>query len=390
MACDAELITCFSPGAPFADFALSDQPAGRYILLAKVASNGGMPGPIRLQLSAFGNRKVETCTNGIDDDGNGLIDCADPACAGVGMCLASACAPDPNLGSFSVGTTQMVAVDTRNAPNQYQTACGRGDGREKVVRLTLTQPMALGLQCTESGSHVFQLSRQVNPLDACNANPVSCGDPEVLPFGCNYAIPNLQPGTYNLIVEAFQAGTEGLVQLTLSGLRDDVREICDNRIDDDKDGAVDCADVKCVNEPSCAKFACRADQSLGLLPLTGARQQAIVDTSMGLDDQKATSCTSAPGGQDAVVNFQLPATADVTVQWAQLGNHALAIYPDAGSLLACDASPGLDCFATGGMASGSHLVRLPMGRYHLVVDADHPGVESGVLLQISALPTPTP
>ena len=48
-------------------------------------------------------------------------------------------------------------------------------------------------------------------------------------------------------------------------------------------------------------------------------------------------CTSAPGGQDAVVDFQLPALADLTVQWAQAGNHALAIFADGGMLLACRA-----------------------------------------------------
>jgi len=35
---------------------------------------------LAFRLSAFGNRKVETCGNGIDDDNNGLTDCADPAC----------------------------------------------------------------------------------------------------------------------------------------------------------------------------------------------------------------------------------------------------------------------------------------------------------------------
>jgi hypothetical protein len=387
-ACDAEPITCFYPGTPAGDFAVTDLAAGRYILAGKALS-AAQDGQLALRLTAFGNRKVETCANGVDDDDNGLTDCDDPACFGVGSCMAAACTPDVNLGSFSWGTTQVSMIDTRGAPNLYQTQCGRGDGREKVVRLTLTQPMALGLQCTETGSHVFQLSRQVNPLDACNANPDNCGDPEVLPFGCNFAVPNLQPGTYNLIVEAFQSGSEGVVQLALTGLQETVREICDNGIDDDKDGATDCADIKCVAEPNCAKFACRPDQSLGLLPLTGAATQTIVNTAMALDDQQATRCTSAPGGQDAVVNFQLPALSDVNVRWAQLGNHALAIYADAGSLLACDASTSWGCFPTAAASSGGHVfTRLPAGRYHLVIDADHPGVESGVLLQVSALPSP--
>jgi hypothetical protein len=110
---------------------------------------------------------------------------------------------------------------------------------------------------------------------------------------------------------------------------------------------------------------------------------------MAVDDQKTTPCTSAPGGQDAVINFQLPATADVTVTWAQLGNHVLAIYPDAGSQLACDASPSVACFPTAGAVNGSHVfARLPMGQYHLIVDADRAGTESGVVLYIAGVPSP--
>jgi hypothetical protein len=385
-ACDADGITCVYPGVTSGDFALPGLAAGSYLLMAK-ALGPAQTGTLSMRLSAFGNRMVEVCNNGVDDDGNGLSDCADPACFGVGMCTAAACIPDQNLGSISWGTSQFATVDTRNAPNLYQTTCGRGDGRERVLRVTLTQPMALGLQCQDKGSHVFELARQLNPLDACNANDQNCGDPSVLPFGCNFAIPNLQPGTYNLIVEAFQAGDEGQVQVALTGIQETVREICDNGIDDDKDGFTDCADVKCVAEPTCAKFACRPDQQLGLLPLTGTAQQETISTVMAGDDQKMTPCASMPGGQDAVINFQLPATANVSVQWAQLGNHVLALYPDAGSMLACDASANLSCFATMGVANGTHVFsNLPMGRYHLVIDADHPGVESGVVLAISGVP----
>src|SRR4029077_11421611 len=102
------------------------------------------------------------------------------------------------------------------------------------------------------------------------------------------------------------------VMLTLSGLGDAIREICNNGIDDDGDGAVDCMDLKCVTDPSCAKFACRADQNVGLLPLDGTASSVVVQTSTGGDDEATTMCTSAPGGQDGVVNFQLPALSDVT------------------------------------------------------------------------------
>jgi hypothetical protein len=397
LACDSDQSSCFYPGVSSGRFASTGLAAGQYLLIVK-ATGPQQTGLVSLRLSApmIGRVGVEICGNNIDDDGNGLIDCMDPACFGVGTCTASACTPDANLGAFvpgptpgSVGTVQSLTVDTTNGVDLYQTDCSRGDGKEKVLRLTLTQPMALGIDCSETGSHVFELSRQLNPLDACNANSANCADPEVLPFGCGFAIPNLQPGTYNLIVQAFQPGSEGTVQLTLSGLGDAIREICDNGVDDDGDGAIDCADLKCVTDPSCAKFACRPDKSLGLLPLNGVGSSVVVQTSTGGDDQATSMCTSAPGGQDAVVNFQLPALSDVTMQWAQVGNHALAIYADAGMLLACEASTNWACFATAGAATGTQVFpRLPMGRYHLVVDADKPGSEGGVVLQISAVPSP--
>jgi hypothetical protein len=81
----------------------------------------------------------------------------------------------------------------------------------------------------------------------------------VLPFGCGYALPDLQPGQYNVIVQAFQSGGEGTVNLTLTGIQETVREICDNGVDDDGDGRVDApVDIGCGGatatreDPACA------------------------------------------------------------------------------------------------------------------------------------------
>jgi hypothetical protein len=260
-----------------------------------------------------------------------------------------------------------------------------------VLRVTLNQVMSLGHDCMDGGSHVLALSRQVQPLDACDENEIVCVDPAVLPFGCSYALPDLQPGQYNVIVQAFQAGNEGTVTLTLTGIQEIVREICNNGIDDDGDGFIDCADRKCVTEAICAKYACRADQNAGILPLDGSAVSVVVQTAMAGDDQQRTSCVSAPGGQDGVVDFQLPALTDLTMQWAQVGDHDFALYDDEGSLLACDAGTQRACLASMGMATGMQtFAALPGGRYHLVVDADRPGKEGGVVLQFSAVASPTP
>src|SRR5262249_17052800 len=117
----------------------------------------------------------------------------------------------------------------------------------------------------------------------------------------------------------------------------------------------------------------------------------VVQTAMAGDDQKMTACVSKAGGQDGVVDFQLPAKADVTLEWAQVGNHDFALYSDEGALFACDAGMTFGCVTSDGLATGTHVFTgLPSGRYHLVVDADAPGKEGGVVLQLSAVASVMP
>jgi hypothetical protein len=376
--------------------AFSDLPAGRYVLIFK-ATSGAMPGVadpgiLNLRISAFQNRMQEICNNGIDDDGNGLIDCADPACFSIPGCEAPACTPDVDLGSISWGTVRSTTLDTTaasGAKDLYQTSCGKGNGHERVVRLNLTQPMALGIDCMQTGSHVIALSQQLQPLDLCDAHELGCADPTTLPFGCGYSIPDLQPGAYNVIVESFQAGTEGNVSIMFTGMQEIIREICDNGIDDDGDGFTDCADRKCVTSPICTKFACHPDDVLGIVPLNGTPLTAVIETAGAGDDQMHTMCVSAPGGQDGVVDFQLPARATVTLDWAQVGNHDFELYSNDGQPLACDAGSAFGCVSSGGAVTGmTAFTSLPAGSYHLVIDADMPGSEGAVIVHISGTPSP--
>ena len=388
LACDSFQTSCYYPGgAPGGSVAWAARSPGTYLFIFKPIM-AGAEGVMHLSISAYKNRRVEICDNGIDDDNNGLIDCQDPACFGVGNCKAPLCMPDVDLGDFQWGTVKSVDLDIRTGEPLYTTLCAKGGGKQKVVRISIDQVMALGFDCTETGDQVLQLDAQEQPLDLCDADLLTCADPKILPFGCNFAMPNLQPGKYNVIVEGFQAGTEGTVNLTLFGIQEKVLEICNNGIDDDMDGFIDCADKKCVTSPDCTKFACRADQKLGILPLNGLPVSTVVQTS-NASDNTPTPCASVPGGKDADIDFELPGTADVTIEWAQVGNHDFALYEDTSDLLACQANPLVQCTPSMNAATGTiPFKKLPKARYHLVVGADKPGSEGGVAIQISGQPSP--
>jgi hypothetical protein len=365
----------------------TNRSAGRYILVVKALSAMDQS-LLTVSLSLHHNRNLELCNDRIDNDGDGLIDCADPDCSGVAGCAATACVPDVDLGMIGPGTMVSQVVDVTAGRDIYKTKCGRGNGKEQVLRFTATTPMGLFISCSETGSQVLQLTQQIGVLDTCDANPFNCADPSLLTFGCNFVMQGLQPGNWNLIVEGFELGSEGTVNLTLGGVSPTNSEICDNHIDDDGDGAIDCADRKCVTSPLCAQFRCQSDHSLGLLPLNGTATTVPVTTT-GAGDNQQVMCASGMGGQDQVIDLQLPGTADLRLQWAQLGNHDFELFTDEGILFACDSGTSLACVTTADQLSGSVTIpRVPAGAYHLVVKADTAGREGAVILQISGTLSP--
>jgi hypothetical protein len=362
---------------------------GDYLLIFKPRV-AGEEGTLSITLSAFPTRGIEICDNSIDDDGDLLVDCADPDCYNLAICTALMCVPDGDLGDIDIGTSTKLHVDLTGATRVFSTTCGKGDGRGRAYRLNLLSPMVLEVYCTQTGDQILQLSTQTGPLDACDAHPENCADPSVLPGGCNFGIPDLQPGAYYLLVQAFTSGTEGTTDITLRGASQRVLEICTNGIDDDGDGYVDCNDRKCATDPNCQNLRCRPDKNLGLLPLDGSTLSAAVQTSGAGNDQTKSGCVSSGGGQDAVIGFELPGDTLLTIEWAQVGNHALVLYKADTVPLPCEANTLKDCHATGGACTGSYTVSgLPYGKYYLVVDADKAGSEGGAIVQISGKAMPT-
>jgi hypothetical protein len=380
--CDADQISCYDPsGRSMDEVAWGEYPAGDYEFIFK-ALNPGDEGHIDATISAYLNRKVELCHNGIDDDGNGLIDCADPACIGVEGCGAPYCMPDVSFGAMQVGDQQTTQLDIANKGQLgYHASCSKGGGKGMVVEFDVANGgtnggFGLGVMCNETGDQVIDLYPAGGPRDTCDSQTQyeTCADPKTLPFGCNFEIPNMQPGKYFVLVESFQPGSAGQVSLTLSIIDDRQLEICNNGIDDDGNGLIDCKDPKCFTSQYCANSQCKPDASIDPMPLTGANQFELVQTSaVGVHGQ--VPCATATGGQTGVIEIGLTAAADLKLQWQQIGQHDFALFSDSGTQFPCDGGTltGACTKSTGmGAAGMTSFTNVPQGKYYLLIQGDQP------------------
>jgi hypothetical protein len=394
--CDVNQISCYDPsGRPMDSVAFGEMPPGEYAIIWK-ALKPGNEGSVSATISAYRNRQQELCHNGIDDDGNGLIDCQDPACIGVEGCSAPYCQPNVNFGTMMVGDSKTTNLDIKtNGQAGYVATCSKGGAKGMVVQMTVaaTGGVAIGFDCTETGDHVLALYQAGGPRDKCDFNELVCADPKILPFGCGYAVPNLDPGTYNIIAEGYQPGSEGTMNLTLSVLDDRVLEICNNGIDDDKDGKTDCQDRKCATNPLCAATACRPDDIINPMPLTGMNVFRLVQTANN-GTQANVPCATTAGGQTSVIAITLTAAANLHLQWNQIGNHDFAVYTDDGKLLPCDAGTLVTCGKSNNAPNGTlDFNNVPQGTVYVIIAGDQPDTmatqySGSVSIALSGTPAP--
>src|SRR5262249_31193449 len=141
-----------------------------------VQSYPGTQGGSTITLSTGSSKTPEICNNGVDDDGNGLIDCADLACLNDANCTKKECVPDINLGALIVnGPAAMAMFDTHNSTNRYPPTCAvTSTGDDEVVRFTLKETAGILVQWTQTGDHAFGLFTTPGPGLACDANQISC------------------------------------------------------------------------------------------------------------------------------------------------------------------------------------------------------------------------
>jgi hypothetical protein len=145
----------------------------------------------------------------------------------------------------------------------------------------------------------------------CGANPIenACYDPKSATSGSHSYVLG-QAGEYYVITQAFEPAGQGPVTVTLSTGCAGKVEICNNGVDDNCNGLIDCADPECLSAPNCVTQECTPDLNVGALVVNGPGQTVSFDTT-NAGAQNNLTCTAATGGRSVVVRFTLKEKAGV-------------------------------------------------------------------------------
>ncbi|MFT6817219.1 MAG: hypothetical protein ACJATT_001024 [Myxococcota bacterium] len=234
---------------------------------------------------------TEVCGSGVDEDLDGLIDCADFDCLDTVECPFECSGLDITSDLVANGTYTASGTDfTADYPNDWDYAegedCGTGNGSEAIFNVDLLAGEGVRLRETASFDAVVRALNSCVPGTECI---FSADFPEDQSFVAS------EDGTYSLIVEAWSASFAGSYEIVLDYLQP---EICDNGVDDNLDGNLDCFDSGC----DCAE-ECPLAESLPI-QMSG---DAFEDTFGGLRDFTIDAGCTGTNGADAVFTVSLEA-----------------------------------------------------------------------------------
>jgi hypothetical protein len=197
------------------------------------------------QFCAFflaGCGKLEICDDGVDNDLDGQIDCEDAECVAAATC-ADSCTPAKGLG-----LPDTVMGTTRGRPAVHKASCAPAGGNEAMYQLTTLTAGKLLIDLSASGGSTFSLSVRAECGDDASEIACSAGG-----FEQTLAVPVVAGKTYFIMVDTVSLVAGGF-KLQLVPWQPETA--CDNLIDDDDDGFLDCDDpTGCQGSLACTPGA---------------------------------------------------------------------------------------------------------------------------------------
>ena len=372
--------------------------------LIQVGGWNGATGTSDLSISLGGGPLVEDCTNGVDDDGDGLADCADPDCATNPACGGGGGGNDECIGAIAMfdGPNFFDTTGLTNSADPVPTGCPNAFGgmnNDGWFTYTATSTGdAIFNTCDPAG---FDTDLAIYAGDCSALALLGCdGDGSTL-AGCQtydseVIVPVIAGETYVIRVGGFGATTAGLGTVTITVGAGPILEDCTNGVDDDGDGLADCADPDCATNPACGGGTGPAnDLCIDAIPVaegvfaydnTGAFLDGPIDCDANMTTDVWFLYTASSTGTATIGTCDAGGSQDDTVLIVYDGSFC----PTAGD--PCIASADDTCANTAGGAAFMSQVDIPVtaGSSYLVQVGGWNGTEGNGDLTISLGTGPGP
>ncbi len=319
---------------------------------------------------------VETlCSDGKDDDKDGKIDCADSDCVGKAACTCKgdfplACGGSDSFGNANPGSTKVV--------NEY--VCKDGSvsnetGSEYTYDFTATcdGDVTVTLTKTSAASNKF-LDLFVLDGDkvcagtSCLAHSLMASNTATLKFK------GVKGKAYRIVVDGYDGYSGNYTLKVACGCAPTTEANCTNKVDDDKDGKVDCADSDCATNAACAAPQCKDDTVIAMGCSTTDNWSNNGEGSTDAVD--SYTCADAPGqtfssetGAEYSYTFTADCTGTATVKLTKTSDKSK--YLDLFILDGSKPCAGASCTAHALMFSNTATASFPATKgqkFHVVVD----------------------
>jgi|GEM_PF-1972505 len=207
----------------------------------------------------------EDCDDGIDNDGDGLIDCDDPDCALDPNCgEIVGCEPggDIECGDVSQGSTQ-------DGNDNWQDYCDTGadnwSGNEDIWTFRADEDGTVEIAAQSFG---WNLDLTVLEGLLTDEGEIACDPDECVANSWNFGGPGEflefegEAGSlYFIVIDGRGPNPNGEYTLQVQCATGSTEDICDDGLDNDADGLVDCSDPDCAGDPACGE-GCVPSQTL--------------------------------------------------------------------------------------------------------------------------------
>jgi uncharacterized protein YkwD len=207
--------------------------AGDEVVIAADAYEAGQNGSVRLVI----DRAEMLCEDGLDGDDDGLADCEDTDCNDAPNCMGMVCPQTALAAELPVlveGETSGGDVLVSNSE------CSEGGDNAPQATFSFKAPIAGKYRISTAGS-AFDTILYVRE-DSCTGEELACNDDQG-DLKTSLVSLELQANQTVIVVVDGWDTEQGAFQLTIEG----TEGICDDEIDNDGDGLMDCDDPDCLS-----------------------------------------------------------------------------------------------------------------------------------------------